>query len=651
MLPSVSLEVKKGEFKTPIEQKRTLLRARHVFRTLVFFAFLATFTALTVLQSSWEFQPLKEFISSRLEGKMSGLSLALSSVSSKDDLWDFLTISFQSSILSNITAGSDFFNGDPPSKILPPFDDKQYNKVVGGIRVRQLRVVPNLDCSLPSSLSALLPCYSAYTSSAESSNTFLEIPFSKKAASGNTNGIVASYPSSGYSISLRPEVASGFSELFISNFVDRGTRAILLEINLWNSNFQVYPSVRVLFEQTVADSWMGSFEIEFLRKRDINPFGFETNEDIIYVGVLIGLILLVSYYVFEEITEIALSRSAYLKDAWNFLDWLNLILLMTHFGMIIQLVSNGFTLKNVLVESSLPSDTFIYPSVDLWSFIVIKQRLATIIYINAFLLCVKILKFFPTLPFLEVLTFGLVSAAKNLLVLTVCVIVGSLLLSAAFINKVTISRFFELLGYSVIGGYDFRLLIENGGHWLFIFFVIFLFFFAISIVALVASSVASCDQVIRDQRGENSEKFFSQLNQLRNIVHKWFPGLSSSKHDNEVVTNESSVRPLSIATTGGSEDKAEERIDLGPLQPDKLQARRRHLASLGSSLVITSSEIVESSQSMTKQVGTRIKRVGREMASELQKAKTDLESVSEVVKVLRQRVADLHTQRLGDRST
>lgn len=40
------------------------------------------------------------------------------------------------------------------------------------------------------------------------------------------------------------------------------------------------------------------------------------------------LILFVAYYIAQELSEFTISKTEYLQDGWNIIDWMNLILLI-----------------------------------------------------------------------------------------------------------------------------------------------------------------------------------------------------------------------------------------------------------------------------------------------------------------------------------
>jgi len=40
------------------------------------------------------------------------------------------------------------------------------------------------------------------------------------------------------------------------------------------------------------------------------------------------LILFVAYYIAQELSEFTISKSEYLQDGWNIVDWMNLLLLI-----------------------------------------------------------------------------------------------------------------------------------------------------------------------------------------------------------------------------------------------------------------------------------------------------------------------------------
>ncbi|CAL1168649.1 unnamed protein product [Cladocopium goreaui] len=97
--------------------------------------------------------------------------------------------------------------------------------------------------------------------------------------------------------------------------------------------------MRITFELAPAGDWIQNFDIDVLLQRHLQPLGAGSTEDWLFLILEAGLVLFVLRYVLEEAAEFVGFQSKngkisvtikwdYFLDAWNVLDWFNLIMMI-----------------------------------------------------------------------------------------------------------------------------------------------------------------------------------------------------------------------------------------------------------------------------------------------------------------------------------
>lgn len=141
----------------------------------------------------------------------------------------------------------------------PPRFLHGYNRIIGQVRLRQVRVRPN-TCSIPSMFTGTVDvCYAPYSWSAEDTAPFgpPEAPLLwQHRSSDELDGFVANgrfgvYPGSGYVVDLPSNLtvtAEAIAGLRRQGWIDRATRAVFVDMSTFNANTATFTSVRLLFE-------------------------------------------------------------------------------------------------------------------------------------------------------------------------------------------------------------------------------------------------------------------------------------------------------------------------------------------------------------------------------------------------------------------
>lgn len=221
-----------------------------------------------------------------------------------------------------------------------------YNRLLGGIRFRQLRVRPD-SCITDKSFQPLIKeCYWYYdlfsrdtagfgwTIKRSGDYGYLEKTYNytnaEKAGGRHNWGYISSYyPPGGfiYDVLLNDSFDQKFTQLFDTLWIDKETRAVFVQLNLVNMNFfQMVTSVVFMLE---FDPGGGVNPVV-----EFNTFRIElytTPLDFFRLFIELSFVCFLSYYTFRMVLEVKLANKhgmvgKYFSDVWNFIDALNLLI-------------------------------------------------------------------------------------------------------------------------------------------------------------------------------------------------------------------------------------------------------------------------------------------------------------------------------------
>jgi hypothetical protein len=201
------------------------------------------------------------------------LGNALSEVTTINDYWNWLQVRFLPSMRAQA-----WYNGAMP-RHLSGFLNDRTSRLIGWPIMRQVRVRSDL-CTYAHLQST---CYDDYQWWREETRSFapgwlnhtqtnqssVERAFAYRAAdtldSYGMLGDHGSYPSSGYIYEFRGrlnEIRENLSVLHQSQWIDQATRAVILQLNLYNPNAQLFTSVVILAEFLNTGSVHSTMRIE-----------------------------------------------------------------------------------------------------------------------------------------------------------------------------------------------------------------------------------------------------------------------------------------------------------------------------------------------------------------------------------------------------
>uniref|UniRef100_W6NCG4 Polycystin cation channel domain containing protein n=1 Tax=Haemonchus contortus TaxID=6289 RepID=W6NCG4_HAECO len=133
------------------------------------------------------------------------------------------------------------------------------------------------------------------------------------------SGTITSYTGGGFLLQLPlddPTKARTLLEGVKSNrWIDRGTRAIIIDFSMFNANSNLFSIARLLLELPASGGVLPSYRFNtYNLMRYYGSFG---NVLIILEGILVGFII---FYIFEKILELIRLRLRYFGKFWDIVD-------------------------------------------------------------------------------------------------------------------------------------------------------------------------------------------------------------------------------------------------------------------------------------------------------------------------------------------
>lgn len=247
------------------------------------------------------------------------------------------------------------------------------NVVLGSIRMRQLRVQKNLACVNSKLITHVFPdCYSEYsipvTSKDEFSSRF--VPTYLKGAfqwgdvvttlQGEMRGKLSTYNGAGFMMDLPNNdtlTRTMMDDLSQWRWLDRATRAIILELTTLNINTNVIVNTRILFEFGPTGTVLTTIRSDAAEAHFLTPSSKAGSPQTVFLLQIVAALLFLGfqgwtlYIMYKSIANFigqsplkymkkhSLKGNAafllhtfahYFKYGWNFVDWLILVLFYVH---------------------------------------------------------------------------------------------------------------------------------------------------------------------------------------------------------------------------------------------------------------------------------------------------------------------------------
>ena len=212
-----------------------------------------------------------------------------------------------------------------------------YNRLIGRVRLRQVRVTPG-SCEVPEMFATLIDgCWGPYTLGLHDDEPFgpeYEPTRWRHSDVDDTddflaNGRFATYSGGGHVVDLPLEIGAAreaAAALQQHGWVDRATRAVFIDFSCFNANSGMLFSVRLLFEFLPSGGIMPMPTLRVLK-----PLLYVEPMDFARAVFEVAFILYVLQFIVQEGREVLTSRregklKEYWSDTWNILDWINVTL-------------------------------------------------------------------------------------------------------------------------------------------------------------------------------------------------------------------------------------------------------------------------------------------------------------------------------------
>lgn len=280
------------------------------------------------------------------------------------------------------------------------------NRLLGNIRLRQVRIQPSECLPYYLQLEKDARCYPDWSFLKE------EVKYSKdwNADFDTSNdeyqwksvaetdelfvvsGVFGTYPGSGYVADLPAKAVDRYAriERLQQNFwVDLKTRLVVIDFAYYNSNLDLFVTVRVLNE-FLASGYVSSTPI--VRALRLNRYPLNSFLNFIEVGAQGAVAFLWATYLREEIKELKQQGfKQYFSVFWNTMDVANLVI----FGIVFYIrVTTSFNV-NALFQSTDASELSSSKLQNLGFWVDIENQL---VGMNAVLMFCKILKYLASHP-------------------------------------------------------------------------------------------------------------------------------------------------------------------------------------------------------------------------------------------------------------
>ncbi|CAK0810189.1 unnamed protein product, partial [Prorocentrum cordatum] len=409
------------------QQRGALATLKQGVNVGLFICFLTLYTALALGEPLGEFRAFEGYIRRRFDREA---AMPIANVDSTSTFWKYMTRTIVPGIYGNDT--SMYFTDDYVVEKLMLIEGA--NRLYGTVRMRMLKTQSNQGCKVSDSFAATFShCYGRYTEELEDQVSYGPLNFVGEAEFGYRSvegsricGSLACYGPGGFMEALTSNYNVSKTRLaYVENagWITTGTRAVFVDFTVFNLNAGYYAVCNILFEVAPSGHWVNTFRVHVLMERHLAPLGSGVMSDWM---TLVGEVVLLTF-VFRQIMEEASEfigfrnrgggkikvprlKMEYFRDAWNILDWLNLVLIIVVF--LIRVITWGKTPEvGILFNDAAGQgvDTFV-------DFTPVARNVRTIremIAFNAVLTWFKAVKYIDVFPYISMLMQTVLGSQKQ----------------------------------------------------------------------------------------------------------------------------------------------------------------------------------------------------------------------------------------------
>lgn len=450
------------------------------------------------------------------ENDSNGDRITFNDISTKADFWTYMKNEF-----INAVYWEEWYNGDTPF----PYQGFVFgeSKLLGLPQMRQLRVKEGM-CRVHDQFAELISeCYDSYTKAGEDKDSIGGIegkPYQwaseDETGYGGHRGEVAKYGGSGYIVDLattKNETLTILEELQDNLWLDRSSRVVLIDVNLYNANLNLFLIIRLAAEFPPSGGVV--IDSKFM---NVKLLRYHSTKDMVFAGFEIAYLITILYYLAEMFfTAKYIGIRAMVFRFWTWYDLLNFTLGLTYLA---------FSLKSHLdvTESleDLVSDESRYMNFEDMAYVaeVFREMNA----INVFLSWIKLFKFLSFTKTMAELQATLVNSAGDLMgfmlmfgiVFVAYAQCGYLIFGAILRDFSTFPDALFTLFRIILGDFDFIALDKANyimGPIYFISFVVVVFFVLLNMfLAIVADTYSNVKGDTRyGDRGKIFGRYFKRL--------------------------------------------------------------------------------------------------------------------------------------------
>lgn len=465
-----------------------------------------------------------------------GGSITFFDINTITDIWIYLN--HAQSPLRGLLMGETMDNGMYTNEYN---QTKQYwanggNLVMGGARLRQVRVKAD-SCmdSVSPTMTTIKKCNAVYSDAAEDKEPFYgvqnktEYRWYSTAETKETDwrGQLATYPGSGYYVDIPYNLSEWISTLDDMRYegwieYDR-TRAVFIDFQTYNPAVNLHLLVRLAWELPATGG--------VKPKADFFAFklnAYEGTSGVMLMGLEVLLGGFVVCFIIMEIIEMRqLGCRNYLKSFWNFLDWLNIIILVLNLLIrLMQFLGDYPTYYAPVVDYATYTPMMTYTII-----VYVSQILSAT---NALLLWIKLFKFLSFSPHLAMLIKTLVYAGSDLLYFSIILIIfvvafahcGYLAFGTDVRDFRSISISMISLVSALVGSLEYDPIVESSRIFGVIYFIVFQFSMILILVnvflAIMNDAYAVVHQEVKNAPIEDTDALGirGMKNFVGSIFHK-----------------------------------------------------------------------------------------------------------------------------------
>uniref|UniRef100_A0A4W3GDS1 Polycystin 2 like 1, transient receptor potential cation channel n=1 Tax=Callorhinchus milii TaxID=7868 RepID=A0A4W3GDS1_CALMI len=374
---------------------------------LVYIVFLVDICLLTYGMTSSNTFYYTKVMSNLFLSAASDTGVSFQTIGSMADFWSYTQGPLLNGLYWTKWYNNDSFSRGPHSFIY------YENMVLGVPRIRQIKVMNNSCVVHKDFREDITGCYNVYSLDNENKAPFglqngTAWTYSSEEQLGGSShwGKLTVYSGGGYYQDLKSNMVESsaiLQDLKDNLWLDRGTRAVFVDLSVYNANINLFCIIRLVVEFPATGGAVTSWQF-----RTVKLIRYVNNWDYFIIGCEIVFCVFIFYYIVEEILEIRIHKLQYIKCIWNCLDLMVILL---------SLVSIGFhifrTIKVNIILGALLKYPEAYADFEFLAFW--QTQYNNMNAVNLFFAWIKIFKYISFNKTMTQLSSTLARCAKDIL--------------------------------------------------------------------------------------------------------------------------------------------------------------------------------------------------------------------------------------------